>query len=204
MPDNPPDFNAAVQVEIERVTVKPPPFWKGDPKLWFIQLEAQFNLGKITSDTTKYHYVVSAIDTSVLQQIAAFVTNPPAVNQYEGIKQRLISTFSDSQERQLRKLLSEIDLGDKKPSQLLNEMKRLGDSAVSDELLKTLWLQRLPTHVQSVLATSSDPIQNLAQMADKIVEIQHMSSVSATITITTTDARPFKQGLLLVPPNIWQ
>ncbi|EFA07205.2 Retrovirus-related Pol polyprotein from transposon 297-like Protein [Tribolium castaneum] len=186
MPDNPPDFNAAVQVEIERVTVKPPPFWKGDPKLWFIQLEAQFNLGKITSDTTKYHYVVSAIDTSVLQQIAAFVTNPPAVNQYEGIKQRLISTFSDSQERQLRKLLSEIDLGDKKPSQLLNEMKRLGDSAVSDELLKTLWLQRLPTHVQSVLATSSDPIQNLAQMADKIVEIQHMSSV-CTVTTPTED-----------------
>ncbi|EFA12902.2 Retrovirus-related Pol polyprotein from transposon opus-like Protein [Tribolium castaneum] len=182
MPDNPPDFNAAVQVE--RVTVKPPPFWKGDPKLWFIQLEAQFNLGKITSDTTKYHYVASAIDTSVLQQIADFVTNPPVVNQYEGIKQRLISTFSDSQERQLRKLLSEMDLGDKKPSQLLNEMKRLGDSAVSDELLKTLWLQRLPTHVQSVLATSSDPIQNLAQMADKIVEIQHMSSVCTVATPT--------------------
>ncbi|KYB29887.1 hypothetical protein TcasGA2_TC034537 [Tribolium castaneum] len=178
------DPETVSESEVERVTVKPTPFWKGDAKLWFIQLEAQFNLGKITSDTTKYHYVVSAIDTSVLQQIADFVTNPPAVNQYEGIKQRLISTFSDSQERQLRKLLSEIDLGDKKPSQLLNEMKRLGDSAVSDELLKTLWLQRLPTHVQSVLATSSDPIQNLAQMADKIVEIQHMFSVCTVATPT--------------------
>ncbi|KAL4104774.1 hypothetical protein QTP88_020050 [Uroleucon formosanum] len=43
--------------------------------------------------------------------------------------QRLISIFTDSEEKKLRKLLSEVELIDRKPSALLNEMQRLGDRA---------------------------------------------------------------------------
>lgn len=157
---------------IERVAVKTPPFWKAEPKLWFIQLEAQFDLSGVTADTTKYNYVVSAIDTSILTQIADFVTTPPATDKYPGIKNRLITIFSESSEKKLRKLLSEITLGDQKPSQLLNEMSRLGGSAVPQDMLKTLWMQHLPTQIQSVLTASNDTLDNLAQMADKIAEIE--------------------------------
>lgn len=159
---------------IDRVSVKPPPFWKTDPKVWFLQLEAQFVLANITADATKFNYVVSAVDTEILAQVTDILNSPPSANKYNTIKDRLISIYADSSEQRLRRLLSGLELGDKKPSQLLNEMNRLGGSTVPEPLLRTLWMQQLPTHIQSVLTTSSDSIDNLSKMADKIAEIdQH-------------------------------
>lgn len=156
---------------VNRVAVKPPPFWKAEPRVWFVQLEAQFQLAGINTDETKFNYIVSAVDTDVLTQVADVVTAPPAKDKYNTLKEKLINIFSDSSEQRLRRLLSGVELGDKKPSQLLAEMKQLGGAAVTEELLKTLWLQRLPTHMQSVLAVSCDALPKIATMADKIAEI---------------------------------
>lgn len=169
---NPTNTPAERAQHVDRVAIKPPPFWKADPKLWFVQLEAQFALSSITADLTKYNHVLSVVDTSILSQISELLLNPPADNKYNAIKDRLISIYSDSQEKKLKTLLSDMNLGDKKPSQLLNEMTRLGGSSVSCELLKTLWMQHLPAQMQSVLATSNDNLDNLAKMADKIAEIE--------------------------------
>ena len=46
----------ALKVSLERspgvahVAIKLPPFWGGDPTLWFKQIEAQFELARITND----------------------------------------------------------------------------------------------------------------------------------------------------------
>lgn len=161
---------------VDRVAVKPPPFWKAEPNIWFVQLESQFQLAQVTADETKYNYVVSAVDAEILAQVSELITSPPPTNKYGTLKAKLTSIYSDSHERRLRRLLSGLELGDKKPTQLLNEMQRLGGAAVTTDLLKTLWLQRLPTFIQSVLATSSDDLKNLAAMADKIAEIEQPRS----------------------------
>lgn len=158
--------------QVNRVTIKPPPFWKAEPQLWFVQLEAQFQISGITADLTKYNYVISAIETNILAQVTDIIIQPPNDNKYETIKNRLISIYSDSHDKKLKKLLSQLELGDKKPSQLLNEMSQLGGTSVTSDLMKTLWLQRLPTTIQTILATSEDTVQNLAKMADKIAEIE--------------------------------
>lgn len=167
-------------MHVDRVVIKPPPFWKADPNLWFLQLEAQFQINNITSDLKKYNYVISSIDTEILSQVTDYIHSPPESQKYEGIKKKLIAIFSDSKEKQLRKLLSEMELGDRKPSQLLNEMRRLGSSSVSSDLLKTLWMQRLPVHIQSVLTTSSDNLESLSIMADKIAEIEQPRTFAIT------------------------
>lgn len=43
----------------------------------------------------------------------------------------------------MRKLLNEIDLSDRRLLQLLRRMRNLAQNGVSEELLKSLWLQRL-------------------------------------------------------------
>ncbi|XP_008189245.1 uncharacterized protein LOC103311416 [Acyrthosiphon pisum] len=136
-------------INVSRVSVKAPPFWKGDPNIWFAQIEAQFALSGITNDTTKYYHVISAVDTEILTQVTDIIQRPPEANKYDTLKARLINIFTDSEEKKLRKLLSEVELGDRKPSTLLNEMQRLGGSALSAELLKSLWLQHLPVATQS-------------------------------------------------------
>ena len=53
--------------------------------------------------------------------------------------------------KKLNKILSDVELGDRKPSQLLNEMRHLGPD-VDDSILKTLWVQRMPVHIRTGLS----------------------------------------------------
>lgn len=57
-----------------------------------------------------------------------------------------------------------------KPSHLLRKMKQLADTILGEDILKTLWLQRLPNQVQAILSVSEDSLDKLALMADKIHE----------------------------------
>ncbi|CAA9995004.1 unnamed protein product, partial [Nesidiocoris tenuis] len=51
-------------------------------------------------------------------------------------------------------------------------MRELANNRVSEEILKTLWLQRLPANVQGILSVSADPnLATLAILADKILEV---------------------------------
>ncbi|GFV27374.1 gag-pol polyprotein [Trichonephila clavipes] len=63
--------------QISNVAVKPPPFWKHNPALWFVRLEAQFDLAKILNDTTKFNYILSAFESDILHSFSDFVLKPP-------------------------------------------------------------------------------------------------------------------------------
>ena len=101
---------------INKMSCKIPPLWKNNIQIWFIQVEANFATSQITNDLTKYNTVIASIDADSLVLVSDLILNPPTENQYETLKQRLISEFSNSQSQQLRKLLSELTLGDEKPS----------------------------------------------------------------------------------------
>src|SRR5215510_12239114 len=47
---------------IHRPAVRLPPFWPDKPGLWFAQVEAQFHLAAVTSETTKFNYVISQLE----------------------------------------------------------------------------------------------------------------------------------------------
>jgi hypothetical protein len=50
-------------------------------------------------------------------------------------------------------------------------MKGLAGSSTSEEVIKSLWLQRLPQQTQAILSISKDPLNNIAKMADKILTV---------------------------------
>lgn len=97
---------------------------------------------------------------------------------YVTLKNRLIAQFADSETTKLKMLLSELELGDKKPSNLLREMRSLANSSMNDDLLASLWLQRLPSQVQAILSTSSEPLEKLSIMADKICEVSIVPEIN--------------------------
>lgn len=163
--------------EISNVTVRAPPFWRANPALWFCQLEAQFQMNRITSDRTRYYSVVAAIESTVLHQVSDLVLNPPQDNLYASLKARLLEVFAESEQSRLKKLLGELDLADQKPSYLLREMRNLAGASISADILKTLWLQRLPLNIQAILAVSSEDLDRLTIMADKIFETSAGSEI---------------------------
>lgn len=170
-PDQQPTGGEISATQANRVSTKVPPFWKPDPRIWFLQLEAQFRNNQVKLDQTKFDIVVSSIDAQILAQIADLLINPPDENKYDTLKGRLISVFADSETTKTRRLLTELELGDNKPSQLLCQMKSLADNKIDDSFLRTLWLQRLPDQMKAILSGSSDELPKLASMADKIWEL---------------------------------
>lgn len=173
--------------QVGRVSVKLPPFWDRNPLLWFANIEAQFKISAITEDETQYYYVVAALSSEILSYISDIIMTPPAKDKYALLKERLISEFSDSEQKKIKAILSELTLGDDKPSHLLRKMKQLAGKAVTDDFLKTLWLQRLPTQVQAILSVSEDSLDKLGVMADKIHETTgaHIEEVHCTKTQTS-------------------
>lgn len=190
---NPPtddDFQDAqedtqVKPELFRVSVKIPPFWAEDPNIWFIKVESQFITCGITQDETKFHHIVAALDGKILQQVTEAVMNPPAGDKYKHLKQQLIQCFSDSEQKKLQKLLSLMELGDSKPSNLLNQLRALANNKVGEEMLKSLWMHRLPSHVNAILQASNVSLPELAILADRIMECGQFSQISAASSSST-------------------
>lgn len=95
-----------------------------NPRLWFIQVEAILAPQK-PSDANKYFMVVAKLSKEVIQQVTAIVANPPENNKFEALKTQLLQIYEESETREIQKLISEIELGDQKHSQLLRRMKEL-------------------------------------------------------------------------------
>ena len=166
------------------VSIKLPPYWPDDPIIWFAQVEAQFVTRGITSEKTMYSYVVSSLQPQYAQEVRDILVSPPTTNPYQFLKTELMKRTSASEQKRLHQLLTAEELGDRQPSQLLRRMEQLlGAKQLEDSIFKQLFLQRLPHHVQSILASSRDTmtVNQLSELADKILEVGSSSrpSVSA-------------------------
>lgn len=161
---------------VATVSVKLPPFWPADPHLWFAQVEAQFAIKGITAQKTKFDYVVSSLSPEFATEVRDLLIRPPEDTPYDTLKTQLIKRTAATDQQKLQQLLSTEELGDRRPTQLLRRMQQLVGNTpglADGALLRELFLQRLPATVRMVLASadSSTPLTELAQMADKIVEV---------------------------------
>ena len=69
-------------------------------------METQFFTVGITVEETKYNYVIQCLDDDSLTEVSDIVLNPPAMDRYVALKDRLVKSFVDSVEKKLRKLLN--------------------------------------------------------------------------------------------------
>uniref|UniRef100_A0A0L8GAW7 DUF7041 domain-containing protein n=1 Tax=Octopus bimaculoides TaxID=37653 RepID=A0A0L8GAW7_OCTBM len=153
------------------ITWRIPPFWTHDPALWFHLIEAQFSSHRVLSDASRLSHVIGSLSPETL-----------------------INRTSESQRKRLHQLLTSEELGDRTPSQFLRRMKQLlGDENLPDKVFKQLFLQRLPSNTQVVLASTqeSTSIEELAELADKIAEVPHRFSTVSTVTPATPTTNPF-------------
>ena len=120
------------------------------------------------------------------------IISPPATNKYTTLKTELIRRLSLSQDQRVRQLLAQEELGDRKPSQFLRHLRSLaGSSRLEDSILRTLWLQRLPTHVQQILQTQAhQPLDSQAAMADTICEVASIPTIAPPVAAVMQPAWP--------------
>ena len=75
---------------VNRVTIKPPPFYRTNPTVWFRQMESQFVLAGITNDTTKYHHILAAIPEDVA------INLPMEIEDYSSLKDSITQVYQKS------------------------------------------------------------------------------------------------------------
>lgn len=186
-----------------RVGVKIPPFWPEDAALWFAQLEGQFCISNITADATKFHHVVSQLDYNIAAEVKDIIISPPATDKYNKLKNTLINRLSQSRDQRLKQLLMHEELGDRKPSQLLRHMQSLaGTTSDPNGFVRTMWISRLPTNIQTVLACQEDSsLEILATLADRVHEVvtplaptQHVAAASGSSTRMTSHSTTMAQS----------
>ncbi|GFV07403.1 uncharacterized protein TNCV_1737611 [Trichonephila clavipes] len=78
-------------------------------------------------------------------------------------------------------------------------MKELSNGQLQDDFLQSLWLQRMPPHIQTVLSASSEPLDKPAIIADKVSEVVGASS---TICAATTVPPPSQSSSCSAQPNM--
>ncbi|XP_012151016.1 uncharacterized protein LOC105663863 [Megachile rotundata] len=99
------------------------------------------------------------------------IETPPDKSTYNDIKRALIERLVRSDEANLRHLLSGLELGNRRPSELLRVMSQLAGANVGKSALRALWIQLLPSRVQEILPIIDDAdLQRLAKVADKTME----------------------------------
>ncbi|XP_063830235.1 uncharacterized protein LOC135079508 [Ostrinia nubilalis] len=176
--------------ELASVTVSSriPEFWCDQPRLWFIQCEAILGPQKL-SDEARFNLVVAKLGKEVIQQVSDILLKPPDTKKFDALKERLLKAYEESELRQFQKLLSGMELGDQKPSQLLRRMKDLAREKIPDETLRIMWQGHLPSSVRAVLAVSeSQDLENLAAVADKIMETSRPLQVAEVNSTPLSDS----------------
>ena len=173
------------------ISLKLPPYWPADPLIWFAQVEAQFQTRKITSQKTRYDYVVASLSPEVAVEVRDLVLKAPDSDQYDKLKEALIERTAASEQRRLQQLFTGEELGDRKPSQLIRRMEQLLGQAAEDApaFMKELFLQRLPSGVRMVLASAKadTPLAELALLADKVMEVSSPTPPTPINNITQSN-----------------
>lgn len=170
-----------------KVGVRVPPFWAEEPEIWFAQVEGQFSIAGITSDITKFNYVIGHLDNQYSREVKDIIISPPTTNKYETLKNELIKRLTTSNEKKIKQLLMHEELGDRKPSQFLRHLKSLAGSNVPDDFLRTIWVSRLPYGIQTVLAgqPGTTSLEDLADLADRVNDLATTTPKVAVVNDAT-------------------
>ncbi|XP_053967944.1 uncharacterized protein LOC128869417 [Anastrepha ludens] len=154
-------------------------------------METSFRRANISRHDTKYDHVVGALDAQILELVSDFLRNPPETDKYECLKNRIIAEFADSESKKIRKLLNDVELGDRKPSQILRHMRDLAGSSVSETILKSWWFKRLPVTLRAWLIIGDEDLEICAKRADTIMDFVGSTS-SQVMAVKAGASTPHK------------
>lgn len=174
--------------------VKLPQFWPRNPEVYFEQIEATFRTSKITVSRTKYDYLLQAIPGEVMENVMdVLVKCRTCDTPYEELKKQLIQRHSVSESSRVEQLLSDLEIGDRKPSEFFRSMSNTARNApgISEDLVKTLWLRRLPQGLETLLKpfVETKDIDAITKLADELHDVQKRRSTVASVNKSEEDSR---------------
>jgi len=157
-------------VSVGHVSVKAPEFYVKSPEAWFRRMESQFVLANISNARTKFHHIMAALP----EDIAMNLVLDDSEN-YEDLKKSVLSSLKANKHELIERALSSIDLNDRRPSQVLVEIKRRFSEiglTPDETIIKSRLLKALPPQAQTALVGhDTASVEQYAQIADSIMAV---------------------------------
>lgn len=144
-----------------------PKFWRHSPHVWFTHADAVFANHRVSANSTRVNYVLAALDEDGVRAVADLV-GPHAT--FDAIRQRLIDAYDVPRASLFRSFVQPGGMGDRRPSQLLRDMRAILPAGIGEEALREFWLLKLPANVRVVVASLDCPLEPLAIRADHVME----------------------------------
>ena len=69
---------------------KLPEFWPSNPVLWFARAEFNFEVAGVVTEREQFMHTANALPYDALTLVADLVTQPPVVQPYQRLKERLL------------------------------------------------------------------------------------------------------------------
>jgi hypothetical protein len=153
------------------VAITMSPLQPSNITVWFALLETQFDKADITSDKVRFATLAKSLDGLLLQQVENVMTDAPVTGRYAKLKAELIRILTDSDSDRGKNLMESEEMGNRKPSQFYQHLRKLANPSTPDEFVRSLWRNRLPARIRRILAPvdCSDP-EKLMPSADLIAE----------------------------------
>lgn len=169
--------------------------YSDSPAEWFEILESDFASESITDETTKCRIARIGLSKHqpTLELIRDCLNVSNEVHPYATLKARVIKRLAHSEDAKWSKLQSPHQLGTKKPSHFLAELKLLAPADAPERLIRNTFLSALPPALCSQLDMQPHlrTLDEVAQMADVILEKypsnygQSLNTMSVAVQPTT-------------------
>jgi hypothetical protein len=170
-------------VPVAAVAVKLPDFWTADPEAWFATSEAQFRRGRVTEQQTMFDHIICKLPADVIAAVRDLALTPPADTPYDALKERLLSSFKPSKWEQVSKLLHFPDLGDRRPTALMDAMLATlpTDASANCVLFQGIFLERMPEYIRTHLSLPKfETAREMAVIADALWAGQNRQATAHT------------------------
>lgn len=176
---------------VSATALKLPTIWTKSPEAWFRIAEAQFALKRITTDQTKFDYLITAITEDLAIRFRQQLEFPPAIGKYQALKDAILKKFKLTDFERAERLMGISELGDRLPSDLMQEMLNLHGGRDIDYLFKWKFLSLMPDFVRTALVDCDwGEATETALRADHIYRSRAPTDVSQLCKVAHRAASP--------------
>ncbi|XP_069972241.1 uncharacterized protein [Penaeus vannamei] len=154
---------------------------------WYLQVEQEFLLRNINAQTTKFHMLVTNLPPELLLTVGDLL-NDQLYATYEELKEAILRRAAPNPLAALSSFLSSDTTDNRTPSEILRHFQHLlthTGMTFPPDVMRSLFLKRLPADIQQILLVSDAPLEQLALKADAIIAAKTRAPTVATVSATT-------------------
>ncbi|ROT82927.1 gag-pol polyprotein [Penaeus vannamei] len=153
---------------------------------WFFQVEQEFLLRNITTQT-KFRLLVTNLPPELLT--VGDLLNDHRCATYDELKEAILRRAAPNPLTALSSFLSSDAADSRTPTEILHHFQRLltrTGTTLPPDVMRSLFLKRLPADIQQILLVSDAPLEHLALKADAMLAARAPTPSKATVSATTT------------------